>query len=105
MERVGLEELPYRAQERDSAMPSQGSTVVTHGLVQMRCESQPEANVEKAVQQIREAAKRGAQIICLQELFRAPYFCQREDAALFDLAEPIPGPTSERMSAVARETQ
>ena len=73
------------------------------GLVQMRCTTDPAANVERAVAGIREAAGRGAQVVCLPELFRTQYFCQREDAALFDLAEPIPGPTSERMAAVAKE--
>jgi N-carbamoylputrescine amidase len=73
------------------------------GLVQMRCTTDPAANVERAVAGVREAVGRGAQIVCLPELFRTQYFCQREDAALFDLAEPIPGPTSERMAAVAKE--
>jgi N-carbamoylputrescine amidase len=73
------------------------------GLVQMRCGTDPDANVERAVAGIREAAGRGAQIVCLPELFRTQYFCQREDPALFDLAEPIPGPTSDRMAAVAKE--
>lgn len=85
-------------------MPAPSSTFHI-GLIQMRCEAEPEANLEKAVAQIRQAAQRGAQIICLQELFRSPYFCQREDASLFDLAEPIPGPTTERLAAVARETE
>ncbi len=73
------------------------------GLVQMRCGSDPAANVERAVAGVREAAGRGAGIVCLPELFRTQYFCQREDAALFDLAEPIPGPTSDRMAALAKE--
>jgi N-carbamoylputrescine amidase len=76
----------------------------TLGLVQMRCEAEPEANLEKAVARIRQAAEAGAQIVCLQELFRSPYFCQREDSKLFDLAEPIPGPSTERLARVARET-
>ncbi len=74
------------------------------GLVQMRCVDDADANVATAVARVREAAKQGAQIVCLPELFRTPYFCQREDAALFDLAEPIPGPTTEALSAVARDT-
>jgi len=78
--------------------------MVTVGLVQMRCEAEPEANVEKAVQRIREAAKSGAQIICLQELFRSRYFCQVQEPRIFDLAEPIPGPTSDRLATLARET-
>jgi N-carbamoylputrescine amidase len=52
---------------------------------------------------VRDAARRGARVVCLPELFRTQYFCQREDAALFDLAEPVPGPTSERLAALARE--
>ncbi len=74
------------------------------GLVQMRCVDDAAANVDTAVARVRDAARQGAQIVCLPELFRTPYFCQREDAALFDLAEPIPGPTTEALSAVARDT-
>src|SRR5438309_5285908 len=80
------------------------ATSCTVGLVQMRCEPDPDANLDKAVGRIREAADRGAQIVCLQELFRGPYFCQREDPRLFDLAEPIPGPSTDVLSRVARET-
>src|SRR4051812_20842096 len=77
---------------------------LTLGLVQMRCGPSPPANLDKAVELIHKAAGQGAQIICLQELFRSLYFCQRQDPALFDLAEPIPGPSTERLSAAARET-
>ncbi len=76
----------------------------TLGLVQMRCEPDPQANLDKAIARIQQAARSGAEIICLQELFRSPYFCQREDPSFFDLAEPIPGPASERLSQVARAT-
>ena len=75
----------------------------TVGLVQMCCSPEPDDNVERAVAHVREAAKRGAKVICLPELFRTQYFCQREDAALFDLAEPIPGPSTARFSELARE--
>jgi N-carbamoylputrescine amidase len=75
------------------------------GLVQMRMGPDPDANLESAIAHIREAAKRGAQIVCLPELFRAQYFCQREDIKLFDLAEPIPGPSTNRLAEVARETR
>lgn len=75
------------------------------GLVQMRCATDLEANLATAVSGIRQASASGANIVCLQELFRSPYFCQREDAALFDLAEPIPGPTTDQLAAIARETQ
>src|SRR5688572_31554862 len=67
--------------------------VVTVGLVQMSCVPEPEKNLKKAIAGINDAAKRGAQIICLQELFRSQYFCQTEDIQLFKLAETIPGPT------------
>jgi len=73
------------------------------GLVQMTCEPEPEPNMEKAVVRVREAAGRGAQVVCLQELFRSQYFCQTEDTELFKLAEPIPGPSTERLGALARE--
>jgi N-carbamoylputrescine amidase len=76
----------------------------TLGLVQTRCEAEPEANVEKAVRSIHKAARSDAQIVCLPELFRTPYFCQRQAPELFDLAEPIPGPTSQRLADAARET-
>jgi N-carbamoylputrescine amidase len=73
------------------------------GLLQMSCSPDPEQNFERAVVMVREAAGRGAAIICLPELFLTQYFCQREDAALFDLAEPIPGPTTTRLSQLARQ--
>jgi N-carbamoylputrescine amidase len=75
----------------------------TVGLIQMRCSEDRKANLDLAVTRIREAAKRGAQIISMQELFLSPYFCRVEDADLFDLAEAIPGPTTEVMSKIARE--
>src|SRR3984893_14775666 len=77
---------------------------LTLGLVQMTCGPDPEANLEKALTRIRQAADKGAQVVCLQELFRSLYFCQRQDPGLFDLAEPIPGPSTERLTRVARET-
>jgi len=73
------------------------------GLVQMRCTPDPAENLERAVARVREAAQRGAQVVCLPELFRSQYFCQREDVALFDLAEPIPGPSTERLAPLAKE--
>jgi N-carbamoylputrescine amidase len=73
------------------------------GLVQMSCSPDPATNLDKAADRVREAAREGANIVCLPELFTAQYFCQREDIALFDLAEPIPGPSTERLAAVARE--
>ncbi|HEV2462818.1 MAG TPA: carbon-nitrogen hydrolase [Acidobacteriaceae bacterium] len=73
------------------------------GLIQMSCSPDPDANLDKAADKVRQAAREGAQVICLPELFRAQYFCQREDIALFDVAEPIPGPSTERLSVIARE--
>lgn len=73
------------------------------GLVQMKCAVDRDPNLEKAIVQIREAAKQGAQIVCLPELFLSPYFCNTHDMSLFDLAEPIPGPSTEALSKVARE--
>ena len=75
----------------------------TVGLVQMSCLEEPERNRAKALDGVRAAAAQGAQIVCLQELFSSPYFCQTEDARFFDLAEPIPGPTTEALSQVARD--
>jgi len=72
------------------------------GLVQMAMSADPHENLDRAAARVEEAAAKGAQVVCLPELYRTPYFCQREDAALFDLAEPVPGPSSERFAAVAR---
>ncbi len=74
------------------------------GLVQMTCSPDPAENLEKAVSKVKEAAAQGAQVVCLQELFRSQYFCREEDARLFDLAESIPGPSTEVLSRVARES-
>jgi N-carbamoylputrescine amidase len=73
------------------------------GLVQMSCSTDPEENLEKAVAKVREAAQKGAQIVCLQELFRSQYFCREEDARIFDLAESIPGPSTERLATTAKD--
>ena len=75
------------------------------GLIQMACSKDPNENLSKAEWRIREAAGKGAQIVCLQELFRSQYFCRQEDPGLFDLAEPVPGPTTESLARLARELQ
>jgi N-carbamoylputrescine amidase len=75
------------------------------GLVQMRMGPDPEANFATAVERIREAARLGAKIVCLPELFRTQYFCQREELALFDLSEEIPGSSTARLAEVAREAR
>jgi len=73
-------------------------------LVQMRCSTDPSENLGRAVDKIAAAARAGANLVCLPELFRTQYFCQAEDHAMFDLAEPIPGPSTEALSRVARES-
>jgi N-carbamoylputrescine amidase len=73
------------------------------GLVQLSASDDSNKNLERAVAFIEQAAKLGAQVVCLPELFRSQYFCQREDASLFDLAEPVPGPSTEAIGRVARE--
>ncbi len=75
----------------------------TIGLVQTSCSTDTRENLDKAIVCIREAAKRGAEIVCLQELFRSQYFCREENAELFELAEAIPGPTTEEIGKIARE--
>src|SRR6202521_5039284 len=69
----------------------------------MSCGPVEEQNLAKALERMADAAGRGAQVVCLPELFQTQYFCQREDHSLFDLAEPIPGATTEKLSAAARE--
>jgi N-carbamoylputrescine amidase len=69
----------------------------------MSCSERPADNVDKAIDKIRRAARDGASIVCLQELFRSRYFCQKEDVALFKLAETIPGPTSSALAKIAKE--
>jgi N-carbamoylputrescine amidase len=75
---------------------------VALGLVQMRCAPEPRENLENALRRVETAADRGAQIVCLPELFASQYFCQAEDHDFFALAESIPGPSTERLGEVAR---
>jgi N-carbamoylputrescine amidase len=77
--------------------------VTTLGLIQMACSADPQVNLERAVKKATEAAQGGAGIICLPELFRSQYFCQKEEASLFDLAEPVPGPSTDALQQVARD--
>lgn len=77
----------------------------TIALVQMRVAPDAATNLDKAEAAIADAARQGAEIVCLPELFTGPYFCQKEDAALFDLAEPIPGPSSDRLAAAAKQNK
>ena len=67
------------------------------GMVQMTCTANKQENLDKAIAQVREAAAKGAQIVCLQELFTSLYFCDVEDYDNFDLAEKIPGPSTDAL--------
>ena len=82
--------------------PQRTTQRFTVGLVQMAVGPDPAENLRRGAAKVEEAAIAGANVICLPELFRSRYFCQREDVAMFDLAEPVPGPTTEILSAVAR---
>src|SRR5712672_2507219 len=75
----------------------------TIGLIQDHAGDDGAANIARAERLVREAARRGAQIICLKELFNAPYFCKSQQSERFDLAEPIPGSTTGTMARLARE--
>ena len=74
---------------------------LTIALVQMSCGAVPQENLGSALAKVEEASRRGAKVICLPELFRSQYFCQKEDPALFDLAESVPGPSTEALGKVA----
>lgn len=76
----------------------------TVGLIQMQIAVSPEENMKRAAEFVREAAGKGANVICLPELYRSQYFCQKEDIELYELAEEIPGPSSELFSKLAKET-
>ena len=78
-------------------------TALPAALIQMRCSADPAENLERALGFTREAARKGARLICLPELFRSRYFCQTEDSAHFGLAEPVPGPSTEAFATVAAE--
>src|SRR6266851_926109 len=80
------------------------ATIKRVALIQMSCAPDTQLNLDKAAERVYEAARQGAHIVCLPELFRAQYFCQREDHALFGLAEPIPGPSTDTLTRVCLET-
>ena len=73
------------------------------GLVQMSMSADPDENLRKALARVAEAKLAGADVVCLPELYRSPYFCQKEDARLFDLAEPVPGPSTEALGRAAKQ--
>src|SRR5664279_648315 len=77
----------------------------TAGLIQISLEQDVNHNLDKAVTWVSKAAKEGAQVICLPELFRSQYFCQKENIEYFDLAETIPGPTTKTLGKIAKENK
>jgi N-carbamoylputrescine amidase len=81
----------------------QGASKFTVGLVQMAASVDADDNLARAVSFVEQAAGLGAEVVCLPELFRSQYFCQREDASRFDLAEPLPGPSTEAIGRAARD--
>ena len=85
--------------------PSASNAIVQVGLVQGACSADPAENLGRTLAAVERAAGQGAQIICTQELFRSQYFCQTEDHKHFQLAEPIPGPSTEAFQALARRMQ
>ena len=84
-------------------MKRASASVVNIGLIQTACSVNPGANLQHTLALAERAARRGAQIICTQELFRSQYFCQREDHANFNLAEAIPGPSTDAFSKLAKK--
>src|SRR5207253_1243938 len=84
-------------------MKRRNLNMVTIGLLQAACSRDPKVNLKKTLAAAGRAAKKGAQIICTQELFRSQYFCQAEDHENFKLAEPIPGPTTRAFQSLAKK--
>ena len=104
------------AMGRSAALDSHPALVYSHpfmtegksyfvGLVQMAVSDDVEKNLQRAVQWVDQAAHDGAQVVCLPELFRSRYFCQHEDAEAFNLAETVPGPSTEAMAEAAKRNQ
>ena len=86
-------------------MATSKSSPVRVALIQMSCSPEPAKNLRVALQRITTAAKSGAKLVCLPELFRSLYFCQKEDYACFKLAEPIPGATTQALSLAAKKNK
>src|ERR1700709_2040159 len=82
---------------------SDSSSTIKVGLIQTACSPDPKANLKKTLAATERAAKQGAKIICTQELFRSQYFFQSEDHKYFNLAEPIPGPTTQAFQKLAKK--
>jgi N-carbamoylputrescine amidase len=103
MERdLRVESREQRDQSREPGAESP-SAPFTIGLIQDHATADVPSNLQRAEDLVREAARQGAQIVCLKELFQSPYFCKSEQSDRFDLAEPIPGPTTDAMQRLAKE--
>ncbi|MFM1802690.1 MAG: hypothetical protein RJA81_2042 [Planctomycetota bacterium] len=87
----------------ESGSEVSNGSVVKVGLIQMRCVADPKVNMANAIKAIRQAASNGATLVCLPELFLSEYFCQSHNIEFFDLAEPIPGPSTTTLSQLAAE--
>ena len=90
----------YFSFQEGCRLPSQKFNV---GLIQMSTTSDPDKNLQRAIDKVHQASARGAEIVCLPELFQTQYFCQRQDANLFDLAQPIPSPVTNRLATLAKQ--
>jgi N-carbamoylputrescine amidase len=98
--------IPHKLSEAAlEPLPPQKPHVVNVGLIQTSCSEDPDENLKKTLSETERLAKNGAQIICTQELFRSQYFCQSEDHKYFQLAETIPGPSTEAFQKIARKHQ
>jgi N-carbamoylputrescine amidase len=86
-------------------MKKKANNNFTIGLLQLGFSENANDNLKKAVSWVDKAAKKGAQVICLPELFRTQYFCQKEDVSIFDLAETVPGPSTEAMKKAAKKNE
>ena len=93
----------YKMEQTAMTTTNSKTAIKRVALIQMSCDPDTRINLDKAAERVYEAARQGATLVCLPELFRAQYFCQREDHALFDLAEPIPGPSTDVLTRVCRE--
>ena len=88
-----------------TAQASKFAAAIRVALTQMSCSPDPDANLQAQLRLTEQAISQGAQIVCTQELFRSQYFCQAEDHRFFDLAETIPGPSTDALCAIAKRTQ
>src|SRR6516165_3506233 len=101
-QRAGAQDGCQKHLSDNTTMPRLSDQEFTVGLIQMSCSVDPNENLEKLKWRVREAAAKGAQVICTQELFRSQYFCREENFDNFALAECIPGPSTDAVGGLAR---